>query len=227
MSDLLVISDVHKVYGSCVKTTALAGINLRIKASEFVALIGESGCGKTTLLNLIGGLDQPTHGSIVIEGKDITGMSEVRLAALRLHKIGVVFQFFNLLPMLTAQENIEIALMMANQSEATQRQRSRELLDIMGLSHKHDAKPFELSGGEQQRVAIARALANNPRIILMDEPTGNLDSKTSGELMKYIQLLHKGGSTIVLATHDMQVARYADRVVVLKDGEISSIDAKK
>ncbi|UCB57900.1 MAG: ABC transporter ATP-binding protein, partial [Thermoplasmatales archaeon] len=196
MSDILVISDLAKVYGTKVKTIALTNINLNIKQGEFIAIIGESGCGKTTLLNLIAGLDYPTSGKIKIDGADVTTLSDQELAEIRSNKIGIVFQFFNLLSVLTASENIELAMMIAKKTENDQQRRAKELLKMIGLVDKANSKPNELSGGEQQRVAIARALANDTKLILMDEPTGNLDSKTSKDLMKYIQNLNKEGKTI-------------------------------
>lgn len=220
MSDILVISDLAKVYGTKVKTIALTNINLNIKQGEFIAIIGESGCGKTTLLNLIAGLDYPTSGKIKIDGADVTTLSDQELAEIRSNKIGIVFQFFNLLSVLTASENIELAMMIAKKPENNQHRRAIELLKMMGLADKANSKPNELSGGEQQRVAIARALANDTKIILMDEPTGNLDSKTSNDLMKYIQNLNKEGKTIIMATHDQTLAKNADRIISMQDGRI-------
>jgi putative ABC transport system ATP-binding protein len=220
LSDILVISNLKKVYGNKVKTIALDNINLNIKEGEFIAVIGESGCGKTTLLNLIAGLDYPTSGKIKIEGVEITTLNDQELATLRSNKIGIVFQFFNLIPILTSSENIELAMMVANKTENDQQRRAKELLKMIGLADKANSKPNELSGGEQQRVAIARAFANDTKLILMDEPTGNLDSKTSKDFMKYICNLHKEGKTIIMATHDQTLTKDADRIITMKDGRI-------
>ncbi len=222
MSDVLEIYSLTKIYGKQIKTTALAGIDLKVKKGEFIALTGESGCGKTTLLNLVAGLDYPTSGNIVLDGVDITSLSDQQLAMIRRNKIGFVFQFFNLIPTLTAAENIEVAMMIAKKSEEEQHRRAKELLEIVGLSDKLKSKPNELSGGEQQRVAIARALANNSTLILMDEPTGNLDSKTSKDIMRYIRKLNQQGNTIIMATHDPLLAKDADRIICLQDGKIKN-----
>ncbi len=222
MSDVLIISKVTKIYGKQIKTKALAGIALKVKNGEFIALTGESGCGKTTLLNLIAGLDNPTTGNIILDGVDITSLSDQQLAKIRREKIGFVFQFFNLIPTFTATENIEIAMMIAKKSEDEQHKRAKQLLDIVGLKDKVNSKPNELSGGEQQRVAIARALANNSTLILMDEPTGNLDTKTSKDIMKYIRKLNQEGNTIIMATHDPLLAKDADRIICLQDGKIKN-----
>ncbi len=217
---MLVISNLKKVYGNKVKTIALDNINLKIKKGEFIAVIGESGCGKTTLLNLIAGLDYPTSGKIKIDGIEITTLNNQELATLRSDKIGIVFQFFNLIPILTSSENIELAMMIAKKTENDQQTRAKELLKMIGLADKANSKPNELSGGEQQRVAIARALANDTKLILMDEPTGNLDSKISKDLMKYICNLHKEGKTIIMATHDQTLTKDADRIITMQDGRI-------
>jgi putative ABC transport system ATP-binding protein len=222
LSNILDISDLTKIYGDKVKTNALSNVNLKIKRGELTTITGESGCGKTTLLNLIAGLDNPTNGKIIIDGIEITSLNDKELAMLRSNKIGIVFQFFNLLPVLTAAENIELAMMIAKKTENVQKRRARELLKIMGLEDKADSMPNELSCGEQQRVAIARALANDTKLILMDEPTGNLDSNTSSEIMKYIENLNKEGKTIIIATHDQTIANYADRNIIMKDGKIKN-----
>jgi putative ABC transport system ATP-binding protein len=222
LSDILVISKLTKTYGTKVKTNALAGIDLTIKEGEFLALTGESGSGKTTLLNLISGLDNPTSGTIRIDGIDITKLNDNELAELRSNKLGIVFQFFNLLPILTASENIELAMMITKKSERDQKKRAEKLLEIMGLASKINSKPNELSGGEQQRVAIARALANDSKLILMDEPTGNLDSKTTKELMIYIKKLNKEGKTIIMATHNQSLVKDADRIIKMQDGRINN-----
>ena len=224
MSDILTISKLTKIYGTKVKTKALTDVNLTIKKGEFIAITGESGCGKTTLFNLIAGLDYPTSGKIEIDGIEISKLSDQNLSLLRAITIGIVFQFFNLLPVLTASENIELAMMIAKKSENSQKERAMELLKMVGLSDKANSKPNELSGGEQQRVAIVRALANDSKLILMDEPTGNLDSKTSKDIMKYIQNLNKEGKTIIMATHDKTIAKYADRIINMQDGRIIKLN---
>ena len=220
MSDILVISKLTKLYGTKVKTNALSGIDLTIKEGEFIALTGESGCGKTTLLNLIAGLDYPTSGTIKVDGIDITNLKDNELAEYRSNKLGIVFQFFNLIPVLTASENIELAMMITRKSENEQKIQAKKLLEMMGLSNKINSKINELSGGEQQRVAIARALANNSKLIIMDEPTGNLDTKTTKELMKYIINLNTEGKTIIMATHDQSLVNFANRIIKMEDGKI-------
>jgi putative ABC transport system ATP-binding protein len=221
MSNILIISKLTKTYGTKVKTNALSGIDITIKEGEFIALTGESGCGKTTLLNLIAGLDYPTSGKIKVDGIDITNLKDNELAEYRSNKLGIVFQFFNLIPVLTASENIELAMMITRKSENDQKTQAKKLLEMMGLSNKINSKINELSGGEQQRVAIARALANNSQLIIMDEPTGNLDTKTTKELMKYIIKLNKEGKTIIMATHDQSLVNFANRIIKMEDGRIN------
>ncbi len=221
MSNILVVSKLTKTYGTKVKTNALSGIDITIKEGEFIALTGESGCGKTTLLNLIAGLDYPTSGTIKVDGIDITNLNDNELAEYRSNKLGIVFQFFNLIPVLTASENIELAMMITRKSENDQKTQAKKLLEMMGLSNKINSKINELSGGEQQRVAIARALANNSQLIIMDEPTGNLDTKTTKELMKYIIRLNKEGKTIIMATHDQSLVNFANRIIKMEDGRIN------
>jgi putative ABC transport system ATP-binding protein len=221
MSNILVISKLTKTYGTKVKTNALSGIDITIKEGEFIALTGESGCGKTTLLNLIAGLDYPTSGTIKVDGIDITNLNDNELAEYRSNKLGIVFQFFNLIPVLTASENIELAMMITRKSENDQKTQAKKLLEMMGLSNKINSKINELRGGEQQRVAIARALANNSQLIIMDEPTGNLDTKTTKELMKYIIKLNKEGKTIIMATHDQSLVNFANRIIKMEDGRIN------
>jgi putative ABC transport system ATP-binding protein len=205
---------------------ALCGINLKIKKGEFVAILGPSGSGKSTLLNMLGALDIPSDGSIRIGMYDLTSMNDSDLAVLR-RKIGIVFQFFNLISRLNARENVELPLSIANIRRSKRRERAEELLNLVGLKDRMKHKPSELSGGERQRVAIARALANNPDFLLLDEPTGNIDSKTAKELMALIQNLNKSQAvTIIMVTHDQNMANYASRVLYLLDGKITKEERK-
>jgi putative ABC transport system ATP-binding protein len=198
----------------------LRGISLRIEHGEFVAIMGPSGSGKSTLLGIIAGLDNPTSGKIYVDGVDITRMGEGTLASVRNQKIGMVFQAFNLIPTLTAQENVEVPLYVGRHP-GSPAARARELLELVGLGHRQRNKPNQLSGGEQQRVAIARALATNPAIVIMDEPTGNLDKQNGDNILKLIgDLRHATGTTFVIATHDASVAGAADRQIHIEDGLI-------
>ena len=203
-----------------VKTQALRGVDLEIPRGSFSCIVGPSGHGKSTLMHLIGGLDRPTEGGVFIDGEDISRISNSRLAALRAQKIGFVFQFFNLLQGLTAEENVATAMMFAGVPEKGQSEKARELLALVGLSEKLKAKPSELSGGQQQRVAIARALANDPDILLMDEPTGNLDSESEAEVLESIFRLHRQGKTVVIVTHNNEIANKAERLIKVKDGRV-------
>lgn len=205
--------------------TALNGVDLDIRRGEFVALVGPSGSGKSTLLNLIGGLDRPTGGEIWVEDLELGKASDKRLVRYRRDRIGFIFQSFNLLPTRSAVENVEVPLMLAGQSRKVRRERALTLLTQVGLGKRANHKPNELSGGEMQRVAVARALANTPILLLADEPTGNLDSKTGKDILNMLrELLHTQGLTMVLVTHDMNVASYADRIVHLLDGKIQRIE---
>ena len=217
---LLDLRDIRKQYGSGdTAVTAVAGISLRIHEGEFVVIAGPSGSGKTTLLQLLGALDRPTAGEILLEGNDINEMSDSQLALLRRETIGFVFQQFNLIPTLTAQQNVEAA--MPDTKSAERRAHARELLDKVGLGHRLENLPTQLSGGEQQRVAIARALANSPRLLLADEPTGNIDSTTGDQLMELLNGLNDEGLTIVLVTHDPSIAGSAKRLVRMRDGVVA------
>jgi putative ABC transport system ATP-binding protein len=205
---------------------ALGGVDISIFRGEFVAIVGPSGCGKSTLLNLLGGLDQPTKGSVLLDGQNLAQLSEEQLAFLRRQKMGFIFQRHDLFPELTARENIEFPLLLGGISPAERTKRAEELLSQIGLPEKADHLPDELSGGQQQRVGIARALANNPTILLADEPTGNLDSATSAEIIRIlIQLTHNQNLTLVMVTHDPEVAEQADRKLALRDGHL--VDDKK
>jgi putative ABC transport system ATP-binding protein len=203
-----------------VPVEALRGVNLKIEAGDFISILGPSGSGKSTMLNLIGALDKPTAGTLLIDGVDIAKLNDNQLSELRL-KIGFVFQFFNLIPRLTAKANVELAMSIANMSRTERSKRATELLETVGLKERINHKPAELSGGQQQRVAIARALANNPKFLLLDEPTGNVDSKTASEVMSLIKTLNREqGDSIIMVTHDERLAHEAKRTVKMFDGEI-------
>jgi putative ABC transport system ATP-binding protein len=200
---------------------ALRGVNLRVESGDFLAVLGPSGSGKSTLLNLIGALDKPTSGRLLIDGVDVSTLSDNRIADLRL-KIGFVFQFFNLIPRFTARYNVELSMSIVGKNKTERRKRAEELLETVGLKDRINHKPAELSGGQQQRVAIARALANNPRFLLMDEPTGNIDSKTAEEVMNLVGRINEEGVTIIMVTHDQRLARRAKRTVQIIDGIVTS-----
>ncbi|MCL1977792.1 MAG: ABC transporter ATP-binding protein [Candidatus Bathyarchaeota archaeon] len=205
-----------------VPVEALRGVNLKVEAGDFISILGPSGSGKSTMLNLIGALDKPTSGTLFIDGVDISKLNDNHLSELRL-KIGFVFQFFNLIPRLTAKANVELAMSIANMGKAERSKRAVELLETVGLKERINHKPAELSGGQQQRVAIARALANNPKFLLLDEPTGNVDSKTAHEVMALIHKLNReSGVSIIMVTHDQKLAHEATRTVQMFDGEIHS-----
>ena len=204
-----------------VPVEAVKDVHLHIEAGEFIALVGPSGSGKTTLLNMIGGLDEPTKGKVVIDGTDITGMKENKLIDFRLRNIGFVFQAYNLIPVLTAEENIEFIMLLQGTEKGERKQRVQQLLEEVGLQGKGSSRPSELSGGQQQRVAVARALASKPKFVLADEPTANLDSTTAANLLDIMEKLNKEeGMTFVFSTHDPRVIQRARRVVTLVDGEI-------
>jgi putative ABC transport system ATP-binding protein len=204
-----------------VEVQALKGVDLKIKKEEFVAIMGPSGSGKSTLLQMIGVLDRPTSGKIYLDGTDISRLNDSKLARLRGKKIGFVFQFFNLYPTLTAQENIELPMMILERDRNERKIKATKLLKTVGLENRANHLPSELSGGERQRVAISRALANDPDIVLADEPTGNLDSKSGLEIMNFLNKLQKDEKvTIVVVTHDLNIAEHAERIIRLKDGEI-------
>jgi len=202
------------------KVTALRGIDLTVNRGEFVAIIGPSGCGKSTLLNLLAGLDRPTSGEIRIGDERIDGLSEAKLALLRRSKIGFVFQFFNLIPTLSVVENVELPLQLIRRPRQETKKRAEKLLQELGIESKRNTSPTFLSGGQQQRVAIARAMANDPDIVLADEPTGNLDSVAAYEVLQLLHDAHGKGQTILVVTHDSRVAEAADRVITMKDGQI-------
>jgi putative ABC transport system ATP-binding protein len=203
-----------------VETTALSNINLTVKQGEFVAIMGPSGCGKSTLLSILGMLDSPTAGSFEFGGTDISSYSEVKLAELRKSSIGFVFQSFNLIDELTVFENVELPLHYQKISKRERKQRVETILKRVGIDHRGDHLPQQLSGGQQQRVAVARALVINPKLILADEPTGNLDSKNGDEVMAMLRELNKEGTTVIMVTHDEKEGNYADRLVRLLDGQV-------
>ena len=227
MNDILIHASKltrHYQVGKAV-IAALSGVELMIPSGEFTALVGPSGSGKSTLLNLIGGLDRPSGGEIHVKGLSLGAAPEPELVRYRRERVGFIFQSFNLLPTLTALENVEAPLMLAEIPQRTRRERATALLESVGLGQRILHKPNELSGGEKQRVAIARALANRPAILLADEPTGNLDSKTGGDVLELLcNLLTAQGVTMILVTHDLEIAARADRVIHLRDGSIQQIE---
>lgn len=200
----------------------LKGIDLQINKGEYVALMGPSGSGKSTLMNILGCLDTPTSGSYVLNGKDVSQMHDDDLAEIRNKEIGFVFQTFNLLPRTTALDNVALPMIYAGYSKTDRSARATTVLKQVGLGDRMDHQPNQLSGGQRQRVAVARALVNNPSIILADEPTGNLDSKTSVEIMNLFNEIHKNGNTVILVTHEEDIAKYAHRIIRLKDGMIEN-----
>lgn len=224
---LIEVKNLNKIYGSGeAEVKDLKNINLNIEQGEFVAIVGQSGSGKSTLLHLIGGIDIPSSGEVIIDGKNIYKLKEKELSILRRRKLGFIFQFFNLIPVLTAQENIEMPVLLDN--EKIDKKYMNELLRILGLEERKNNYPSQLSGGQQQRVSIGRALANKPSIILADEPTGNLDSKNSKEVLELLKYCAKKyNQTLILITHDINIAKSADRVITIEDGEITSDEVIK
>jgi putative ABC transport system ATP-binding protein len=218
---MIELKNVHKVYPMGeVSVPALRGINLTIHPGEFVAIMGPSGSGKSTLMHLLGCLDLPSDGVVQLDGKDITKLDEDTLAQIRGKKVGFVFQTFNLIPTLTAQENVELPLFFQGVPREKRRARAAELLRKVGLDGRLHHRPAQLSGGERQRVAIARALANDPEIILADEPTGNLDSESGKAILELLAQLHREGKTIILVKHNPEAAAYAQRIVRIRDGRL-------
>jgi len=219
---IIKLENVWKTYKmGNVEVNALQGLNLDVKEGEFLAIMGPSGSGKSTAVNMIGCLDVPTKGKILLDNHDISKLSESELAQIRGRKIGFIFQQFNLIPTLTALENVALPIVFQSVEREKRTKRASELLKIVELNDRMEHKPAELSGGQQQRVAIARSLANDPEVILADEPTGNLDSSTGETVMSFLERLNrKEGKTIIMVTHDSNVARHADRIEFLKDGKI-------
>lgn len=225
MSAILAVENVKKAYRmGKLLVPALRGVTFNVEKGGFIAIFGPSGSGKSTLLHVIGGLDRPDEGRVKIGDVDLFRLDSNRLAEMRLRKIGFVFQFFNLFPRLSAQRNVELPLLLADFSEKEAAERARDMLRLVGLAERIDHKPSELSGGEQQRVAVARALINDPKIILADEPTGNLDTKTGYEIVQLMkQLNEEKGQTFIVVTHDSHIAEFADRTIYLKDGLVEGI----
>jgi putative ABC transport system ATP-binding protein len=220
------IEEGHKFYQMGeTRVHALRGVSIEIRRGEFVAIMGASGSGKSTFMNILGCLDRPSSGRYLLEGIDVAGLEKTELAKIRNHKIGFVFQGFNLLPRTTALENVELPTLYAKIPKAEREQRALESLKLVGLADRADHFPSQLSGGQQQRVAIARALVNRPSILLADEPTGNLDSRTSVEIMDVLQKLNSQGLTIVLVTHETDIANFARRAIVFRDGTIRRDEA--
>jgi putative ABC transport system ATP-binding protein len=223
MQEVISLKDIRKSYFlGRQELPVLKGINILIERNEYVALMGPSGSGKSTLMNILGCLDTPTSGSYVLNGKDVSRMEDDELADVRNTEIGFVFQQFNLLPRLTAWENVALPLIYAGVGKVERETRAKEMLEKVGLAERSHHKPNELSGGQSQRVAIARALINNPSLLLADEPTGNLDTKTSVEIMELFGRIHEQGNTVVLVTHEEDIAKFTNRIVRVRDGIIES-----
>ena len=221
--EVIRIENLHKTYilGSQ-KVNALDGVSLSINKNDYIAIMGPSGSGKSTMMNILGCLDTPTSGRYILGGTDVSQMEDSLLAEVRNKQIGFVFQSFNLLPKYSALENVALPLIYCGTPEKTRTELATKALDIVGLSDRMDHKPSELSGGQRQRVAIARAIINNPTIILADEPTGNLDTKTSVEIMNIFEKIYRQGNTIIIVTHEEDISRFARRIVRLRDGKIES-----
>ena len=223
MAQVIRIEDVFKIYQLGTQTVnALNGVDLIVESNEYLALMGPSGSGKSTLMNVMGCLDTPTKGRYYLNGPDVAQLSDDELAEIRNKEIGFVFQTFNLLPRYSAIDNVALPLIYAGIPQAKRVERAKEVLDLVGLGDRMEHKPNELSGGQRQRVAVARALVNNPAIILADEPTGNLDTQTSYEIMELFNQIHRQGNTVILVTHEEDIAEHAHRVVRLRDGKVES-----
>jgi putative ABC transport system ATP-binding protein len=218
------VEDVRKEYELGGTVTALDGVNLRFEEGSYTAVMGPSGSGKSTLLNLVGALDTPTSGDVVVDGEDVASLSETERAALRGTRIGFIFQTFNLMPRLTAVENVALPLMFAEWDRSRRRERAESLLAEVGLGDRLDHLPRELSGGQRQRVAFARALASDPELILADEPTGNVDTETGDEIMGLLRDANERGNAVLLVTHERRIAEHADRVVNVRDGVVEGIE---
>jgi len=221
---LIQLKDISKIYkiGGTIEVPALMSVTVDIEKNEYVAIMGPSGSGKSTLMNIIGCLDTPTRGMYILNNQDVSTMEDDQLAEVRNKEIGFVFQTFNLLPRYNALDNVQLPLIYAGSSKAERMERSLQVIEHVGLTDRMHHKPNELSGGQRQRVAVARALVGHPSIILADEPTGNLDSKTSIDIMRLFSEIHRNGNTIVLVTHEEDIARYAHRIIRLRDGYVES-----
>ena len=226
--NVIEIKDLYKIYnGSSVEVRAVNGINLTVEEGEFTAIVGPSGSGKTTFLNLLGGLDRPTKGSVYVDNVDIWKLKSRKLIDFRLNNIGFVFQAYNLIPVLTAKENVEFIMQLQGRSKKDREKRTRDLLEEVGLGDRLASRPSKLSGGQQQRVAVARALASKPKFILADEPTANLDSKSTETLLNIMEKLNKEENiTFIFSTHDARVVKKARRVITIEDGQILSDESK-
>ncbi len=223
---LIELSDIKKIYQiGTVEVPALKGINVSITKNEYVAIMGPSGSGKSTLMNIVGCLDTPSDGNYILNNNKVSDMTDDELAEIRNREIGFVFQTFNLLPRANALHNVELPLIYSGAAASQRRKQAEEALAKVGLADRMDHKPNELSGGQRQRVAIARALVNNPSIILADEPTGNLDSRTGEEIMEIFEDLHDAGNTIILVTHEEYIAEHSDRIIRLRDGLVERDEA--
>jgi len=225
-NEVIVTKDLSKTYGhGRVKVTALKKTNISINQGEYIAIMGPSGSGKSTFMNLLGCLDSPTTGKLYIDGIDVSTLNDNQLARIRRKKIGFIFQKYNLIPTLNALENSTLSMSFNKVGSDDRVRRAKELLDMVGLSHRLNHKPSEMSGGEQQRVAIARALANNPSIVLADEPTGNVDTKSGNKIMSILEEINSQGETIIIVTHDPNIAKRAKRVLRIQDGVVSEENA--
>ena len=221
MQEIISLKNIRKTYDlGKVKIEVLKGLNATINKNEYVAIMGPSGSGKSTLMNILGCLDKPTIGNYVLNGTDVSQMNDDQLAEVRNKEIGFVFQTFNLLARLSGIENVALPLIYAGLNKANRNAKAESILQAVGLGHRMKHKPNELSGGERQRVAVARALVNDPSIILADEPTGNLDTKTSYEIMELFEEIHRKGNTVIIVTHEEDIARYAHRIIRIRDGII-------
>lgn len=226
MGELVMVEDLWKIYRvDKMEYPALRGVDMEVYDGEFLAVVGPSGSGKSTLLHIIGGLDTPTKGRVMVEGSDISALSSGKLADYRNRMVGFIFQFYNLLPYLRAVENVELPMAIANVGPGRRRERALELLRLVGLGDKAFKRPTELSGGEQQRVAIARSLINEPRLLLADEPTGNIDTTSAEAIMEiFRRLVDERGVSIVMVTHNLELIRFCDRVIKLRDGRIVDVE---